>query len=168
MKKAKMMAAIAAAVTALNALCIPAEAVTVPDYGGDWTPSGDYKDEVERRFGPFYTLGTDVSAYELGDVTMDGKIDYTDCIAIQMAYNIVVLLNANNYLTSDQIALGDVLPDIFTVIPGEKLMPYPITSHDGSVIMRYLNYRDILEEPRTMEEVVSEIQQKRKNGGEKG
>ena len=162
MKKAKMMAAIAAAVIALNALCIPAAAVTVPDYGGDWTLSQDYQNLLSQTYGPFYTLGTDVSAYEPGDITMDGKVDLTDCIAIHQAYNNIVLLNANNFLTEDQIVLGDVLPGVFG-----KSKQFPVDPHDATLIQLFLNFRDVLEEPHSMEELAASCLQKRANGGKK-
>ena len=157
MKIRKLLAAIAAAVTALSAVSFPVSAKTV-----DQIPSW-FEDEVkylQSRFGPFYTLGTDVSAYEPGDITMDGKVDYLDCTAIQHAYNIVVLLEEPNYLTEEQMQLGNVAA-LF------DQPAFPINPWDASVIQQYLNFRDLLQEDVTLEEVLSRIELRRQERSKK-
>ena len=151
MKKAKMMAAIAAAVTALNALCIPAAAKDIQDMTPEERTEAFVK-SVRARYGPFYTLGTDVSAYEPGDITMDGKVDMTDCIAVAKAFNHIVLNEEVAYLTEDQISLGNV------VKYQRPYQTYPIALDDACAILRYLNFWDILGEPCTMEEAAAHFE----------
>ena len=145
MKIRKMLAAAAAAVTSLSVLSFPVSAET-----GDERPSwDDVVADIQSRHGPFYTLGTDVSAYEPGDITMDGKVDYRDCNAIQSAFNIIVLTEDPNYLTDDQIQLGNVVSFQY------PKWTFPIDLFDAKAILRYINFRDILEEPVTMEEAAA-------------
>ena len=148
MKKMKVFAALAAAVTALNALCIPAAAVE----NGELSPEelrAMYLERIHKQYGPFYTLGTDVSAYEPGDITMDGKVNLKDCMRMQIAF-CDFINDDESCLTEDQIALGNVVRE-------PEAYDFPIDVFDAAAVLRYINIHDVLEEEITMEDAAEYV-----------
>ena len=81
-------------------------------------------------------------------------------VIIMSAFNYVVLDESCNYLTADQIQLGNVCAY-------EGKFFYPINFYDANVLSRFLVYRDLQEEPRTMEETAAIVEQKRLASSEK-
>ena len=115
---------------------------------------------VRRYFAPVYALGTDVSAYQKGDIDMNGRVDLRDrelCAAAQR-WKIIARTETyrkmsgdcpENWLTEDQILLGDVNKET------EEQDFQPINSRDGSVIGTYVYFNDFLHTPMTMEEAAA-------------
>ena len=115
---------------------------------------------VRRYFAPVYALGTDVSAYQKGDIDMNGRVDLRDrelCAAAQR-WKIIARTETyrkmsgdcpENWLTEDQILLGDVNKET------EEQDFQPVNSRDGSVIGTYVYFNDFLHTPMTMEEAAA-------------
>lgn len=137
-----------------------------------YPPSFDKIDlaEISSYFAPVYALGTDVSAYQQGDIDMNGKVDPRDvsvCSAVQ-SWIIIARTEAFQklhpdcrecYLTDDQIALGDVNKDR----SDENYADFqPVNSGDGAVISEYLYYNDYLHEPTTMEQAAVKLDKRLK------
>ena len=146
----------AAAVTT-TALETVSTALTSITYGAAYA---DIDTEAVRAyFAPVYALGTDVSAYQKGDIDMNGKVDLRDAAVCRFAESWKILQSnarfrethtgwQENYLTDDQISLGDVSK--------EKEYDFqPVNSVDTSVINWYVYFNDFLHQPMTMEQAAA-------------
>jgi len=76
---------------------------------------------------PVYSLGKDVSEYDIGDVNMDGKIDTKDSNAILCEFCFYEILEMGHVLDEEQIKLADVW----------KSEPFVVDSKDANVILNY-------------------------------
>jgi len=148
MKIKKMIAAIAAAlVTALTAMTAPM--TTNAEADDPAALRAKIAAEFQELFGPFYTLGEDASLYQKGDITMDGIVNALDVQAILKAVNWIVMLEDFNYLTDAQMELGNIVQR--NILSDS----FPLDTIDALAVMRYINYRDVLEEDVTLEQIAA-------------
>ena len=96
---------------------------------------------------PVYALGKDVSAYQMGDVNMDGTVNLLDARMVADQFNFWIIDEDFN-MTDDQLYLADVCKS--------KVWLNLVDSIDASNITTYVCYNEYLKVPKTMEEVVYE------------
>lgn len=97
--------------------------------------------ESDREYNnamPVYALGRDISAYEAGDVNMDGVIDAKDANLISLEVNAYSILEMGHFLDEKQRQLADV--DSMVKL---KYSDDLITAGDAVLVCRYYNYKQI-------------------------
>ena len=99
----KLLSALLAAAMTACAVCVPASA-----YSEDIKSEEMLTSYIEYHgFAPVYALGEDVSAYQVGDVNMDGVIDAKDANLVQIEYNLYSIVNVGHILDENQRVLAD-------------------------------------------------------------
>lgn len=120
---------LAVALTAC-AMCAPASA-----YPEDVKIEEMLTDEIAYLgAAPVYALGEDISAYEIGDVNMDGAIDARDANLVLAEFNLYTIVNVGHILDENQ----RVLADFDTSFHGK--VTDPIDACDASGVLTYYTY----------------------------
>lgn len=102
---------------------------------------------------PALTASAEETTYQLGDVTMDGKIDMDDAILILRYYVRETFMGETDLLNDEQRALADVEHTIYpTTSTGS-----PITVTDARMVLIYYVTTSVLGYSNlTMEEFVAD------------
>ena len=102
--------------------------------------------------GAVYALGTDVSAYQKGDINMDGKVDMQDARLMQYHHMVVRENSELEYLTDAQLWLGDVSSRI------ESLDFSAVGLYDARTVWMYVFFNAFRKQPITMEQAAYYIE----------
>ena len=102
--------------------------------------------------GAVYALGTDVSAYQKGDINMDGKVDMQDVHMIQNHYNVVRGNSEPEFLTDAQLWLGDVSSRM------ESLDYSAVGLYDARTVQMYVFFNEFRKQPITIEQAAYYIE----------